>query len=109
MPEVDYEEFSKIELRVGLVKSAEDVSGSEKLLKLIVDFGDEERQVIAGIKKFYSPDDLVGKEFIFVTNIQKREIMGLESQAMLLAAEDEDGNMVALRPEKDIAPGSKIK
>lgn len=109
MSEAGYEEFLKIELRVGLVKSAEDVSGSEKLLKLIVDFGDEERQVIAGIKKFYSPDDLVGKEFIFVTNIQKRKIMGLESQAMLLAAEDEDGNMVALRPEKDIAAGSKIK
>lgn len=109
MLEVGYEEFSKIELRVGLVKSAEDVSGAEKLLKLIVDFGDEERQVIAGIKKFYSPDDLIGKEFIFLTNIQKRKIMDLESQAMLLAAEDENGNIVALQPEKDIAPGSKIK
>lgn len=107
--EATYEDFSKLEFRVGLVTSAEEVENSEKLLKLMVDFGDEERQVIAGVKKFYSPDDLLGNKFIFVTNLQKRTIMGLESQGMLLAAEDEDGNTVALRPEKDIAPGSKIK
>jgi len=109
MEEASYEDFSKLELRVGLVTSAEEIEKSEKLLRLTVDFGDEERQVIAGIKKSYSPDDLTGRKFIFITNLQKRKIMGLESQAMLLAAEDEDGNIVALQPEKDIAPGSKIK
>lgn len=109
MDEATYEDFSKIELRVGIVKSAEEVPGSEKLLKLIVDFGDEERQVIAGIRKFYQPEELIGNRFVFVTNLQRRKIMGLESQAMLLAAEDEEGNVVALRPEKDIAPGSRIK
>lgn len=109
MEEIKYEEFSKLQIKVGLVKSACNVESSEKLLRLVVDFGDEERQVIAGIKKFYSHESLIGRKFIFVTNLEKRKIMGLESQAMLLAAEDEDGNIVALQPEKDIAPGSKIK
>lgn len=109
MTEATYEDFSKLEFRIGLVTSAEGIEDSEKLLKLTVDFGDEERQIIAGVKKFYSADDLVGKKFVFVTNLKSRKIMGLESQGMLLAAEDEDGNIVALRPEKDIAPGSRIK
>jgi methionyl-tRNA synthetase len=109
MVEASYDDFSKIELRIGSVKSAEDVPNSEKLLKLVVDFGDEERQVIAGIKKFYSPIDVEGKKFVFVTNLQVRKIMGLESQAMLLAAEDDDGNLTVLQPEKDIAPGSRIR
>ena len=109
MEDASYEDFSRLELRIGLVSSAEEVEKSNKLLRLTVDFGDEERQVIAGVKKFYSPDDLVGNKFVFVTNLQRRKIMGLESQAMLLAAEDGDGNIVALRPEKDIAQGSRIK
>lgn len=107
--EITYDDFSKLEIRIGLVKSAEEVPNSEKLLKLVVDFAGEERQVIAGIKKFYLPGDVEGKKFVFVTNLQTRKIMGLESQAMLLAAEDVDGNLTILQPEKDIAPGSKIK
>lgn len=109
MAESSYEDFSKLEIRIGLVKSVVSVVNSEKLLKLVVDFGDEERQVIAGIKKFYSPEDLIGKKFVFIKNMQKRKIMGLESQGMLLAAEDDEGNIVVLQPEKDIVPGSKIK
>jgi len=107
--EISYDDFSKLELRIGLVKSAEDVEKSENLLKLKVDFKDEEKQIIAGIKKFYSPNDLIDKKFVFITNMETRKIMGLESQGMLLASEDEEGNIVILQPEKDIAPGSKIK
>lgn len=109
MEEVKYEAFAKLEFRIGVVKSAEDIENSEKLLKLIVDFEGEERQVIAGIKKFYSPSDIEGRKFVFLTNLQVRKIMGLESQAMLLAAEDSEGNLTILQPEKDIATGSKIK
>jgi len=105
--EVTYEDFAKLELRVGLVKNAEILEKSEKLLKLTVDFGTEERQVLSGIRKFYSPEDVVGKKFVFVTNLQKRKIMGMESQAMIMAAEDE-GGIVLLQPEKDITPGSKV-
>jgi len=105
--EVTYEDFAKLELKVGLVKSAEILEKSEKLLRLTVDFGSEERQVLSGIRKFYSPEDIVGKKFVFVTNLQKRKIMGMESQAMIMAAEDESG-IVLLQPEKDITPGSKV-
>lgn len=109
MEEIGYEDFSKVEIKIGLVKSAEEIPESEKLLKLTVDFGGEERQVISGIKKFYAPSDVEGKRFVFITNLQKRNIMGFESQAMILAAEDSDGSIVLLQPEKDIAPGSGIK
>jgi methionyl-tRNA synthetase len=105
--EVTYSDFAKLELKVGLVKNAEILEKSEKLLKLTVDFGTEERQVLSGIRKFYSPEDVIGKKFIFVTNLQKRKIMGMESQAMIMAAEDENG-IVLLQPEKDITPGSKV-
>lgn len=105
--DVTYSDFARLEMRVGLVKSAEILEKSEKLLKLTVDFGTEERQVVSGIRKFYSPEDVTGKKFVFVTNLQKRSIMGLESQAMIMAAESEEG-IVLLQPEKDIAPGSKV-
>jgi methionine--tRNA ligase beta chain len=104
---ISYEDFAKLEMRIGLVKSAEPIENSEKLLKLLVDFGGEERQVVSGIKKFYSIEDIIGRKFVFVTNLQKRKIMGMESQAMIMAAESEEG-IVLLQPEKDIAPGSKI-
>jgi len=105
--EVSYEDFAKLDFRIGLVKAAEPVEKSEKLLKLTVDFGTEERQVVSGIRKFYSPGDVVGRKFVFVTNLARRRIMGIESQAMIMAAES-DGNIVLLQPEKDIEPGSKV-
>lgn len=109
MDEVTYEDFARLELRVGEIKSAEEVESSEKLLKLVVSFGSEERQVVSGIKKFYSPEEILGKKFVFITNLAPRNIMGLESQAMILAAEDEDGRIVVLQPEKDIAVGSGVR
>lgn len=108
MDEVSYEDFAKLEIRIGKVLSAEPIEESEKLMKIVVDFDGDERQVIAGIKKHYSPDDLVGNKFVFVTNLQRRKIMGLESQAMILAAEDEN-NLSVLKPQKDVKEGSRIK
>lgn len=109
MDEVQYDDFAKLELRVGLIKSAEILEKSEKLLRLVVDFGSEERQVVSGIRKFYSPEEVQGRKFVFITNLAKRSIMGLESQAMILAAEDQQGSIVLVQPEKDIEPGSQIK
>ena len=109
MEEIKYDDFAKLEMKVGLVKSCEEVEKSEKLLKLTVDFGDEERQVLSGIKKWYSPEDMLGKKFVFITNLEGRKIMGMESQAMILAAEDEEENVVLVQPEKDILPGSQIR
>ena len=91
-------------------EEAIEVEGSEKLLRLQVDFGEENlRTVFSGIKKWYSPSDLVGKKTVFVTNIIPRKIMGEESQAMIFGAEDEAGeNMSVLFLDKDLPIGSKV-
>ena len=108
MEKLSFEDFQKIELKIGKIVSAEKVEKSDKLLKLEVDFGEEKRQVISGIAREYLPDDLVGKSFVFVTNLEPRQILGLESQAMILAADVED-KAVLLQPEKDIPAGTKIR
>ena len=83
---ITIEDFAKVEMRAGKIVSAEPVEGSEKLLKLSVDFGEEnKRQVISGIAKFIKPEDLVGVMCTFVTNLEPREIMGLRSEAMIMA------------------------
>ncbi len=84
------------------------VPESKKLIKIIVDFGSEKRQAVAGLLKYYKPEDLVGKKCVFLLNLQRRMLAGIESQCMVLAAEDEAGNVVVLQPEKDIVEGSKI-
>jgi len=85
---ITIDEFKRIELRVGKVESAERVEGTEKLLKLIVDLGNEKRQIIAGIAEYYSPAELKGKYVVVVSNLQPKRIRGLESQGMLLATCD---------------------
>ena len=75
---------------------------------MIVDFGTEKRQAVAGLLQWYKPEELVGKSYAFILNLQRRKLMGIESQCMILAAEDNKGNVVVLQPEKDVAEGSKI-
>lgn len=108
-PRMTIEEFRKTELRVAKVLTAERVEGSEKLIKLQIDLG-EPRQLVAGIGKTYTPEDLVGKEIVVVANLEPRKLMGLESQGMLLAAhgEGEDPVPVLLTVERAVPPGSKI-
>lgn len=103
---ISYEEFKKIDLRVAKILAAEKVERSDKLLKLQVDLGGEQRQLISGIAKTYTPEELVGKEIIIVANLEARQIMGLESQGMLLAG-DQDGP-VLLIPDKELSPGTGI-
>jgi methionine--tRNA ligase beta chain len=107
--EIPFSDFMKLELRVGKVEEATQVPGSRNLLKLIVDFGSEKRQSVAGLLQYYKPEELVGKKFVFVLNLQRRKLMGIESQCMVLAAEDNDGKVSLVGPEKDIAAGSKIR
>lgn len=108
MDNISFEDFQKIELKVGKIVAVAKVEKSDKLLKLEVDFGEEKRQVISGIAKEYSPEDLVNKEFTFITNLEPRSIMGLESQAMVLAV-DVAGEAVLLRPEREVPEGAKIR
>lgn len=89
-PIISFEDFDIIDLRVGTVVNCEEKEGSEKLLRLTVDFGEEgTRVILSGIKQWYAPDDLKGKQFVFVFNLAPRKMMGEESQGMLLAAEGE--------------------
>ena len=106
---ITYDDFKKVELKIARVLSAEEVPDAEKLLKLQIDLGnDEKRQIIAGIKKQYQAKDLVGKEIVVVTNLEPRMVMGLESNGMLLAASGEAGPVIIM-PEKDVPAGSGIK
>lgn len=106
--EITFDEFQKIDLRIGKIIEASAVPESKKLIKIFVDFGSEKRQAVAGLLKYYKPEELVGKKCVFLLNLQKRMLAGLESQCMVLAAEDETGNVTVLQPEKDIVEGSKI-
>ena len=105
---IDIKDFAKVDLRVGKVVSAERVEKSEKLLKLQVDIGDETRQVVAGIGKSYTPEDLTGKTVAIVANLKPAKLMGIESQGMLLAASSDDTLAVATF-DREMPVGSKIK
>jgi methionyl-tRNA synthetase len=95
-------------LRVGKVISAEEVSGTDKLLKLEVTLGEEKRTIVAGVKKYYSAEEILGKKIIIVTNLQPVKVRGIESQGMLLAAVNKD-SVVLLTIDKYITEGSKIQ
>ena len=106
--EITFAEFQKLDLRVGKIIEATQVPESKKLIKILIDFGSEKRQAVAGLLKYYKPEELVGKKCVFLLNLQRRVLAGIESQCIVLAAEDEAGNVVVLQPEKDIVEGSKI-
>ncbi|AEH07500.1 methionine--tRNA ligase [Methanothermococcus okinawensis] len=104
---ISIDDFAKIELRIGQILEAEEVPKSKKLLKLIVDIGDEKRQVVAGIKGHYEPSELVGKKIVLVCNLKPAKLCGVESQGMVLAAGDDV--VALLTPDKDVPVGSKIQ
>ena len=106
--EISFEEFQKLDLRIGRISEASQIPGSRNLIRMIVDFGTEKRQAVAGLLQYYKPEGLVGKKCAFILNLQRRKMMGVESQCMIFAAEDDKGSVVLLQPEKDIAEGSKI-
>lgn len=105
---VSIQDFAKLDLRVGQIKSAEEHPNADKLLVLKVDLGeDEPRQLVAGLKGHYEPDELVGCKIIVIANLEPAVLRGVESQGMLLAAVT-DQQVVCLAPEKDVPPGTRI-
>jgi methionine--tRNA ligase beta chain len=108
MAEISFNEFMKLDMRVGKVVEAQQVAGSRNLIRMIVDFGTEKRQSVAGLLQWYKPENLVGNKYAFILNLQRRKFMGIESQCMIFAAEDDKGNVVLMKPEKDVEVGSKI-
>ena len=105
---ITIDDFKKVELKVVKVLSAEPIEGSEKLLKLQIDLGSEQRQILSGIAKFYKPEELVGRQIVIVANLEPRQMMGLESNGMILAAGD--GEVISLLvPDKELSPGTSIR
>lgn len=104
---INFDDFEKLDLRIGKIIEAERMEGSDKIIKTIVDLGEEERQILAGIGKYYSPEDLINKVVTVIVNLSPRKIMELESQGMILAVKDEE-NLSILTTDKDIRIGSKI-
>lgn len=113
---ISIEDFSKLDIRIGKIISAEKIEGTDKLLRLEVDFGPakqdslerEVRQIVSGIAQVYAPESLIGKQCPFIVNLERRVIRGLESQGMILAVMFEE-KPVLLHPEKDVREGSKIQ
>jgi len=105
---ITIDDFSKIDLRVAKVLDAEKVEGADKLLKLKVEMGDEIRQVVSGIAKYYKPEDLIGKNVILVANLKPVKLRGIESQGMILAASD-DKDLVLATVERDIKSGTDVR
>ena len=111
---ITIDDFARLDLIVGTVLEAEDVEGSEKLVKLKVDLGEDPstgsgpRQILAGIKKWYKAEDVKGKQVIVIANLEPRMMMGFESQGMILAADSENGPIFLTVP-KEVPPGTKIR
>lgn len=105
---IDIEEFRRIDLRVARIKKAERIPGSRKLIRLIVDLGDEERQLIAGLAQWYSPEELVGRYVVVVANLKPKRFLGYESRGMLLATRGENGKPVLLTVAEPVKPGERV-
>ncbi len=107
-PTIQYDDFAKLELKAGTVTACEKVEKADKLLKLEVDLGSEKRTIVSGIALHYPPEEMVGKQVIVVTNLAPRKMKGIESQGMILTAEDSDGKLQLLKPENPVSPGSNV-
>jgi methionyl-tRNA synthetase len=107
-PLIQFEDFAKLELKAGTVTACEKVAKTDKLLKLEVDLGTEKRTIVSGIALHYTPEEMVGKQVVVVTNLAPRKMKGIESQGMILTAEDSSGKLQLLKPENAVNPGSSI-
>ncbi len=103
---IDLKQFQEMDLRVGKIIQAEKIINSQKLLRLVVDIGEEERQIVAGLSEFYQPEEIIDREVIVITNLEPRIILGIESQGMILAANSQ--KPVLLKPDEEVPPGTKI-
>lgn len=107
---IQYDDFAKVQLRVATILQAELIEKSKKLVKLQIDLGDEQRQILAGIKEFYTPEQLIGKQIVVVANLAPREVIkGQVSHGMLLAASDASGALCVVSPSAPIAAGATVR
>ena len=107
-PEISYDDFAKMQFQVGEIISCEAVEKSKKLLCSQVRVGSETKQIVSGIKKWYSPEEMVGKKVMVLVNLKPAKLAGVLSEGMLLCAEDAEGNVVLMTPEKSVPAGAEI-
>jgi len=105
---IEFDDFTKVDLRVGTVIEAENIPKSDKLLKLKVDTGLDQRTILSGISKYYSPDEIINQKVMVLINLKPRKMMGFESEGMLLLADDGDGNLSLMQPDSDISDGAVV-
>ena len=106
---INFDEFMKIDLRVAKVINAEDIPEADKLIKVTVDLGNEERTIFAGIKGFYNPEELIGKNIVVVANLEPRKMRFGVSEGMLLAAGDDDEGGFLISPDEGSSAGQKVR
>ena len=105
---INFDDFAKMDIRIGTILAAEAVKKSKKLLKFLIDDGLEKRTILSGIAEHFSPEEMVGKQVTFIANLAPRMMMGIESQGMILMAEDKDGSLSLLQPHKEVWSGACI-
>jgi methionine--tRNA ligase beta chain len=105
---ITFDDFLKIDVRIGTVTAADKVHGADKLIRLELDMGGETRQVVAGMAPAYTPEEFIGKQVPILVNLEPRKLRGVESRGMILAA-DVDGKPVMLIPDKEVPPGSVVR
>jgi methionine--tRNA ligase beta chain len=105
---ITYDDFMKLDIRIGTVRAADKVPGADKLIRLEVDLGGELRQVVAGMAHTYAPEEFIGKQVPIVVNLEPRKLRGIESQGMILAV-DVNGRPVMLLPDREVPPGSVVR
>ena len=105
---VTFDDFKKLDIKIGTVTAADKVEGADKLIRLELDLGGEHRQVVAGMATTYTPEEFVGKQVPILVNLEPRKLRGVESQGMILAV-DVDGKPVLLLPDKEVPPGSVVR
>ncbi len=108
-PEIEFDDFMKMDIRTGTILEAEKVAKTKKLLKLKIDTGIDQRTVVSGIAEYYDPEKIVGKQVSILVNLKPRKLRGIESQGMILMAEDKDGKLVFVAPDQQVSNGSEVK
>jgi len=105
---ISFDDFNKLDIRIGTILEAEKVEGADKLLKLLVDIGEEKRTLVAGIAETYQLEDIIGKQLPILTNLEPKKLRGIESQGMILAVNIE-GKATLIQPDKNVPNGSKVR
>jgi methionine--tRNA ligase beta chain len=105
---INFDDFNKLDIRIGTILEAEKVEGADKLLKLTVDLGEEKRTLVAGIAETYKPEEIIGKQLPILANLEPKKLRGIESNGMILAV-DIEGKATLIHPDKKVPNGSKIR